>query len=107
MKFFSKEICKKLDAAGLKSDSEFFYVSGDPMPHHSILHATEHYNDIPAFTLLDFLSTEEYAKENCAKIFGFDKFWPDNPESKWVKARHAIIDSPDGIEYVSKIVEIL
>jgi hypothetical protein len=60
MKFFKKELCEKLDKLGCTPYYNFINGNFGPAPH---------------FSIYDFLSDEEYAEENCKKLFGdFEDF---------------------------------
>lgn len=104
MRFFSKEICEKLFEMECESKSGYYWNNEKPWPHWII--DPEH-RKATAYTICDFLDTEEYAKENCRKVFG-EKHVSGTDSHIFPTAidyhRHAIIDSPDAIEYISDAV---
>ena len=123
MRFLPKTTCEKLVKMGCVSKSGFYYIKVtdeweerayyDP----SGKDRSEVEYCLSVFTLEDFLSTDEYAKENCRKI------WPDKsndgqilikykmntPKGEWVSHseffRQEIIKSKDWVEFISKAVE--
>lgn len=109
------------------SDTSTFYCSGDIST--KDFEAVKKGNHLGpfyyAFTELDFLGTSEIAKENCKKRFGEDiicdgceaKYPDDQNEHNdftilhydcghgmdaWEYHRHAMLDSPDGEEYLER-----
>ena len=137
MKFYSRELCEKLQKLGCVSESGFVWrfqqggvlrdaaggqldIIGDEWE--LVYRYSKNVFDIPAFTNLDFLDTTEQAKNNIEKIF------PDNGlcwhcgeienhsyheghdisepacyfQSRPEGARHAMLDSPDGEEYIAR-----
>lgn len=127
MKFFQKEICEKLVKLGCVSLSnhEWWgkkFATQTSYTVWSLTDASDYQTSnsfyvVQAFTLLDFLSTEEYARENCRILFGDRK--ANDMEFSWCTGcqesccgmgldwhvRHAILDSPDGIDYVVKFIQ--
>lgn len=106
---------------GLKSESGFywggFYGEGPYGPFKGEPKFSSNEKSTPAFTLEDFVSTDEYAKENCRKLFGDDikdTTCPvcDDPESTprcqfslESYYRYLIIDSKDWVEFIAEAVE--
>lgn len=114
MRFLPKTTCEKLVKMGLKSTTEFLYLKTDK-PVYAL--DSEPGYVAPAFTLEDFVSTDEYAKENCRKIwpdksedgkFSF-KYKMNTPKGEWVSHseffRQEIIKSKDWVEFISEAVE--
>lgn len=116
MRFLPKTTCEKLVKMGCGSESGFVHNGEE------IIYAKNRFVDMPmivtpAFTLEDFVSTDEYAKENCRKIwpdksedgkFSF-KYKMNTPKGEWVTHsdffRQEIIKSKDWVEFISKAVE--
>ena len=111
MRFLPKTTCEKLVKMGLKSTTEFLYLKTDK-PVYAL--DSEPGYVAPAFTLEDFVSTDEYAKENCRKLFGnlnhismpkgFDGPLIDKGKV-FLEKRHEIINSEDWVEFISKAME--
>lgn len=127
MRFLPKTTCEKLVKMGYAPSNEYFYLKKNhpwdaPAHKYQELNGTSFESRpdnelIQAFTLEDFVSTDEYAKENCRKI------WPDKsndgqilikykmntPKGEWVSHseffRQEIIKSKDWVEFISKAVE--
>ena len=124
MRFFSLESSKKLAEFGCLSNSDVLY-------HHSfggwsliLRKDITTQDDIVAFTPLDFLSSEEYAIENCRKLWGdgdeaIDEYGTlINLECRYDCGcnpilsgdilhfnRHAMLDAPDQITFVEEYLK--
>lgn len=73
MKFFKKELCKQLDDLGCVSETQFAYYHNWPSPIYDIAIYPKPHEQIiicNAFSIYDFLSDEEYAYQNCFKLWG-------------------------------------
>jgi len=126
MRFLPKTTCEKLVKIGCKTENKFFHESIG-ISHLLLMKGMPHNKTgewlywgvgrIPAFTLEDFVSTDEYAKENCRKIwpdksedgkFSF-KYKMNTPKGEWVSHseffRQEIIKSKDWVEFISEAVE--
>lgn len=130
MKFFSLESSKKLAELGCVSKSNHFWsVFKEPLcegdgasarfwPEYPFKAKT------PAFTTPDFLSSEEYAIENCRKLWGdgdeaIDEYGTlINLECRYDCGcnpilsgdilhfnRHAMLDAPDQITFVEEYLK--
>lgn len=121
MRFLPKNICEKLVKIGLKSESGFywggFYGEGPYGPFKGEPKFSSNEKSTPAFTLEDFVSTDEYAKENCRRL------WPDKSEDGKILIkyrmntpkresvshsdffRQEIIKSKDWVEFIAETVE--
>lgn len=97
MRFFPKEICQKLVELGCVSSSNFIWkqMNLDKNGYFTTYGFKSDLTDTEAFTLLDFIDTTEQAKENMEKVFRGHSVY---------RHLHAIIDSPDGIEYITNVV---
>lgn len=104
MKFFSLESSKKLDELGCVSCSGSFYFNTQ------------------LFLPYDFLSSEEYALENCKKLWGEsvddltqetccyipDYYEPDAAymwSRRWAMLRHKMLDARDQIAFVEQFIK--
>ena len=70
MKFFSKETCQKLLEIGCDNLYLFYWSQDDGNWYHWKESRLRRSDDVPAFSIADFLSDEPYATENCKKIVG-------------------------------------
>lgn len=107
MKFFSKEISKKLFELECKSDSNFYwaytvnnsFVGGCPFVIYDKDKTADHYKHFIApqniaFTLDDLLDDSKEAKTNCIRLF------KTYDEEKIKFLRHALIDAPDQEKFI-------
>lgn len=115
MKFFKKELCKKLLKLGCVSESDMFHWFGPGIDGEHLLHRSKFYPDdylenregnLPAFSIYDFLSDEEYCKENCKKVFG-EKEHPGAWSFDWENERHRWLDSENQEAFIEEAVERL
>lgn len=121
MRFLPKTTCEKLVKMGCETLSRHFWHGDNESPfciNNIAWHIPNEWEPlIKAFTLEDFVSTDEYAKENCRKIwpdksedgkFSF-KYKMNTPKGEWVTHsdffRQEIIKSKDWVEFISKAVE--
>lgn len=122
MKFFSRELCERLQELGCKSDSSdqvWFYDQEAYKSHDSdwfldYRHTVDDcYGDvptIPVFSQNDFTGCHQQAKENAKLVWGAT--CPENPcptgdddrphEWVWGNHRHAMIDATDAEEYLKE-----
>ena len=124
MRFLPKTTCEKLVKMGCAPSNEYFYLKKNhpwdaPAHKYQELNGTSFESRpdnelIQAFTLEDFVSTDEYAIDNCRKLFGEREVVPyDGPRfifntlknEGWEQSRHQLIDSKDWVEFISKAVE--
>ncbi len=106
MRFLDRSTCEQLVKLGLKSESNHYWNNDHVF---SSIESFEmgKWNGTPAFTLSDFLETEEYAKENCRLLWPgainiFDD--PDRQIQAWLIKRNNLIGN-DWIEYIKKALE--
>ena len=124
MRFLPKTTCEKLVKMGYAPSNEYFYLKKNhpwdaPAHKYQELNGTSFESRpdnelIQAFTLEDFVSTDEYAKENCRKLFGnlnhismpkgFDGPLIDKGKV-FLEKRHEIINSEDWVEFIAEAVE--
>lgn len=111
MKFFSLNSSKKLAEMGCVTDGQFGYDRTGHvrvLPHNSIYGYAldEHGPYEPAFTPLDFLSSEEYALENCRKLWPGDEYFETFIGSMpdWQRKRIIMLDAPDQIKFVEEFL---
>ncbi len=122
MRFLDRSTCEQLVKLGLKSQSGFYWREDNPYyyiecyntcfkedgtPGQTGFKIEEYTYHVPAFTLSDFLETEEYAKENRRL------FWPEKkpanflecvgwkPELKYLE----LFFARDWIEYIKQALE--
>lgn len=99
MKFAPKELCKKLEGMGCKSESDFYYSRYEPQMTEPFYKdsRTEHIARLfYAFTIEDFIGTHEQAKENARIVWGLQ--WPET----YMSCRHDMIDSADWVKYLEE-----
>jgi len=106
MKFFNKELCQKLEALGLKSKSGQMYVQDYKhviiVPSNASLYMTPYRVYALAFSAYDFLSDEEYAKENARILFADPK--RNKYENRIIVKTccHALLDADDQEKFIEE-----
>lgn len=132
MRFLPKTTCEKLVKMGCETRSYDFYFEDNVYPITFLARSIESNTSLTrAFTLEDFVSTDEYAKENCRKLFGAQEhsfhsyslqgfsdpdickcgaeregsFYDLTGDYCFETRRLYIITSKDWVEFISKAVE--
>lgn len=111
MKKFSDKTKDKLLAIGCKPSSQGYIMY--PIPREGKIKTT----DVSYFTIADFLSDEEYAKENCKKVWGFrcpdealGKECPTDDGNRphhwvWQQARIALLETENQEAFILAALE--
>lgn len=118
MKFLERKICEKLMNMGCKSESGFYWLDSPDYPSLKSelerLYVDEYIETATiAFCLEDFVGTTDQARENCKKLFGLEHRISHEDQGRQFDryckcckcARHAITDSNDWVEYITKTLK--
>lgn len=107
MKFFKKELCKKLEKLGCVSKTDFIYPEpSDEFPfgayyRKAFPYSSKYTGCVYAFSIYDFLSDEEYAYENCRKVL--QAYWGETDMMDY--ERNVLATSKNQEAYIEESVD--
>lgn len=111
MKFFSRELCEKLQKLGCKSEEPSFWWTTYPYPISTdACRKVKEYMGFKAFFQNDFTGCHEQALENAKIVWSDEMLITEDSytgvsnfsSERWHWCRHSMIDSTDAEEYLKE-----